>query len=187
MTERELETLLREGILEKAGLFYSVYPAIVKDTNDPEKRGRIKVLCPERFGNKTYKVWIPQRNSFAGKGIGIFAMPNIGDGVDISFRGGNIDFPMWEYRTWIKGDEISESKENYPDKLVIKRGDLRIELDTKTNKVFIGNDDYSLNEFFTDLMTALLNVKTSTMLGPQPFINLPEFTQIKTKIENILS
>ena len=158
MSERELIGLIQGGILEKAGCFYSCYPAIVKDVNDPDKLGRIKVLQPDILGEKTYPMWIPQRNNFAGKGIGIFAMPNVGDGVDITFRGGNINYPMWEYRSWIKGGEIAESKENYPYKLVIKKGDLRIELDTKTNKVFIGNDDYSLNEFFTDLMTALLNV-----------------------------
>jgi hypothetical protein len=187
MNERQLIDFIANGGLEKAGIYLSAYKAIVVDNNDPDKLMRIKVKCPVIYGDVVPNIWISQRGTFAGANIGFFALPNVGDAVYLTFLGGDVAYPLWEFSGYIKGQTPEEAKENYPDKLVIKRGDLRIELDTKTNKVFIGNDDYSLNEFFTDLMTALLNVKTSTMLGPQPFINIAEFTQIKTKIENILS
>jgi hypothetical protein len=59
-------------------------------------------------------------------------------------------------------------------------------LDSKEDKFLIRAGSYSLNDFIKELMQALVNVKTATMLGPQPFLNLPEFQVVKQKIEQIL-
>jgi hypothetical protein len=186
MTRRELIGLLQEGVLEEAGLFLSCYTAIVTDNNDPEKRGRIKVKCPTVYKDKAPDIWIPQRNTFAGKGIGFFAVPNNGDAVDLTFRGGDVNFPLWEFKSWIKGEEISEAKDNYPDRVVIKRGEVVIELDSKENKFKISAGSYSLNDFIKELMQALLATTTATMLGSQPFMNIAEYQQLKAKVEEIL-
>jgi hypothetical protein len=185
MTERELIEHLRNGLLEKAGLYYSHYTAKVLDNNDPQKRGRIKVDCPTIYKTPPNK-WISQRNSFAGKGIGFFAVPNVGDTVELTFRNGDVNYPLWEYKSWIEGEEITEATENYPDLIVIKKGNVVIELDSKEDKFLIRAGSYSLNDFIKELMQALVNVKTATMLGPQPFLNLPEFQVVKQKIEQIL-
>lgn len=66
------------------------YRAIIKDVNDPEKRGRIKVECPAVYGKDCLSTWclpcfppnfhsIPPKNSM----------------VWIEFEGGRKDAPIW--------------------------------------------------------------------------------------------
>jgi len=88
---------LRHVGLEWYKRYYSTYPAIVVDNNDPEKRGRIKFKCPSVFG-KDYisEIWAdPSDERIAGKGHGEFLPPYIGDWVEMCFEYGDTKNPIY--------------------------------------------------------------------------------------------
>lgn len=72
------------------GLMYlGKYKGIVKDIQDPEQRGRIKVSCPEVLGNLTSKWALPCLPP------NIYAVPPVGSWVWVEFEGGRKDSPIW--------------------------------------------------------------------------------------------
>lgn len=68
---------------------FGKYRAMVIDTNDPEKRGRIKTRCP------SVNLDIPLAWAESSFPPGIFSVPNLGDFVWIEFEEGDIDKPIW--------------------------------------------------------------------------------------------
>ena len=87
---------IREFGLEHFNRFYSVYPGVVLDINDPEKRGRIKVKVPQIYGDKAIASWAdPASKDLAGKGHGEFFPPYVGDYVHVAFEMGDIRFPIY--------------------------------------------------------------------------------------------
>lgn len=102
--------LLKKG-LEYFGLYYGTYAGIVMSNDDPEKRGRLQIMCPEVWGNdKAIEKWVSPRSIFAGKKIGFHAMPEEKDNIWITFRNGNVDFPLWEYGWWTKDNAIEKAE-----------------------------------------------------------------------------
>jgi len=77
--------------------YYSTYPAIVVDNNDPDQRGRILFKCPSVFG-KDYvsPVWAdPSDFKLAGEGHGEFFPPYIGQWVEMCFEYGDTKNPIY--------------------------------------------------------------------------------------------
>lgn len=98
MNEREL---MQEG-LESIGIYYGIYKGFVADNKDPEKKGRVKVTCPEIFGEDTHDYWALPKGNYAGKGIGIEFIPEEGDAIWVSFEKGDSRFPVWEGGWWVE-------------------------------------------------------------------------------------
>lgn len=69
---------------------FGKYKAEVVNVNDPEKRGRIRVVCPRAMNNDTPLEWAECCFS-----PGIFTLPKKGDKVWIEFEEGHIDNPIW--------------------------------------------------------------------------------------------
>jgi len=101
MISAELIALLMEDGLEQFGLFYSSYEAQVSDNQDPDKRGRLKVICPAVYGDAVSD-WALPKGMFSGNKIGFFALPQIGDPVWLSCRKGDPKIPIWEYGAYAK-------------------------------------------------------------------------------------
>lgn len=101
MTTGEFIQKIIEHGLEFFGLFYSSYEGIVKDNDDPDKRGRLKVICPAVYGDSTSE-WCVPKGMFSGNKIGFFALPQVGDPVWLSFRRGDVKVPIWEYGCYAK-------------------------------------------------------------------------------------
>lgn len=70
-------------------MYFGKYRGIVKDTQDPEKRGRVKVSCPEVLGGQTSKWALPCLPP------NYFAVPPVGSWVWVEFEGGRKDSPIW--------------------------------------------------------------------------------------------
>lgn len=70
--------------------FYGVYRGVVFDNNDPIGKGRVKLQVPQILSDvPTSWAWgMYQPN--VSKGV-----PNVGDGVFVTFEGGDIAFPIW--------------------------------------------------------------------------------------------
>lgn len=70
--------------------YFGKYRAVVKETNDTEKRGRIKVECPSVFGQGNLSGWCLPCFPF-----GFFSIPPKNSLVWIEFEGGSPNNPIW--------------------------------------------------------------------------------------------
>jgi len=97
--------------------YYGKYRAYVVKTDDPEKRGRVKVECPKVLGDSR-SAWCEPclANSFDGDGD--FCLPKTGDTVWVEFEDGDVNKPIWVGNWW------SEEKTPMPD--YDKAGETRI-------------------------------------------------------------
>lgn len=136
MDEREVQ----EFGIEAYGRYYSFYKGFVADNQDPDFLGRLKIKVPQIFGDEVPDYWAWSKGMYAGNQIGFFAIPNIGDGVWVSFEAGDPRFPIWEYGWFGEGDVPSAAKNNgnKPTNNVLQTtSGHRIELDDKNELIRI--------------------------------------------------
>jgi hypothetical protein len=70
--------------------FYGVYRGVVKDNRDPQKQRRIKIVIPQTTGEETTDWAWPVEPSSIHTDV-----PTIGQGVWVTFIGGDPDYPIW--------------------------------------------------------------------------------------------
>ena len=88
------------GLENSLMLYYSTYHAIVIDNNDPDQQARIKVKVPQITGDEEINEWILPNSTYAGKNVGFVAVPDVDDGVWVSFKNGNPRFPVYTGGWW---------------------------------------------------------------------------------------
>lgn len=81
--------------------YYGKYRAIVTDTNDPEKRGRVKVTCPKVYGSSK-SPWCQPCVPYAYDNGGDFVLPKLNDFVWIEFEEGDVQYPIYVGGLWAK-------------------------------------------------------------------------------------
>lgn len=106
---------LKEHGLEFYKKYYSVYPAVVVDNQDPELRGRVKVVCPSLFGpNFTLPQWVESEEcKISGQDHGEFFPPYVGCYVNVLFEHGDTQLPMYRGGFFAKGELPSDFKSSY--------------------------------------------------------------------------
>lgn len=72
--------------------FHGVYPAIVNDINDPEKKGRVNLTLPW-LDSSFVTGWARVLQLGAGAGVGLQLMPRPKDEVIVAFENGQLDSP----------------------------------------------------------------------------------------------
>lgn len=79
--------------------YYGKYRAKVQKVDDPEKRGRIRVLCPKVLGEAVSN-WcepcIPVAYDYGGD----FAVPKVGETVWVEFEEGDANKPIYVGGWW---------------------------------------------------------------------------------------
>lgn len=108
MTTSLIDTLgaANANITQSAGI-NGVITAVVTNTKDPEKEGRIKVkFLGQGIANET--TWIRVASFIAGKDRGGFFLPEVGDEVLVAFIRGNIDLPVVIGSLWSSADKPPE-------------------------------------------------------------------------------
>lgn len=70
-------------------MYYGKYRGVVKETNDPEKRGRIRVLCPAVLGKQLSNWALPCLPP------NCFSVPIKDTMVWVEFEGGRKDSPIY--------------------------------------------------------------------------------------------
>jgi uncharacterized protein involved in type VI secretion and phage assembly len=148
---------------EPAHKTYGVVVATVTNVKDPEKLGRVKVSYPW-LGDEAEGAWARVTAPMAGKGMGIYFMPEINDEVLVAFEHGDSRFPYVIGSLWngkakppLKLDEgkndvrliksrsghvIRLSDEDGKEKIEIidKSGKNQVSIDTATNTITIASD-----------------------------------------------
>jgi uncharacterized protein involved in type VI secretion and phage assembly len=123
---------------EQMGVYYGKYRGVVRENVDPEKRGRLKVRVPQVLAN--LEVWALPNVPYAGKGKGIFMMPDEGQSVWIEFEAGDPSFPIWCGCFWGK----NEAPERDPKTKIIKTDKFTLQIDDTKGEIQIQNDSGSV-------------------------------------------
>src|SRR5208282_1674519 len=84
------------GVTVEPGGFFGPYKGICTNNQDPGGLNRIKAVVPQLFGNASTETdW-----ALPCSPVGYPALPNPGQGVWLTFEGGDINYPvylgMWE-------------------------------------------------------------------------------------------
>jgi type VI secretion system secreted protein VgrG len=109
-----------------------IQSAVVKDNNDPDKLGRVRVKFFWQEDNMM-SPWLRPVNVYSGAERGFYFIPEIGDEVLIGFEGGNAEKPfiigsMYHGKNKPK-DSWPEKDNNF--KGILTRSNLKIEFDDK--------------------------------------------------------
>lgn len=123
--------------LEQYGRYYGTYRGEVYDSNDPERKGRIKLLCPYVYGQDVYEYWAEPKAQYSGKSKCFYAAVEKGDKVWITFEAGDPTKPIWEFGQFEKDLFVEEAKENYTNNVTLALDDMIIKLDNTSKKITI--------------------------------------------------
>ena len=132
--------------------YYGIYPAFVKSVKDPEKRGRIKVTCPEVLGN-AISGWCEPCVPVAYDGGGDFCIPPLEEAVWVTFIEGDVNRPVYMGGWWSKSKNPLKGKySGVTQKRIISFGKCKIEmkkdkmtLSVKDNKIELTDSDIKIN------------------------------------------
>ena len=108
-------------------LYYGLYQGVVTNTDDPEKRGRIKVICPKVLGSKVESAWCDPLVNVAYDNGGDFCIPNKDEAVWLQFIEGDPNKPVWLGGWWQKNMTPLGSSYTKPDEVrIISYADCKI-------------------------------------------------------------
>lgn len=147
----EIKKIIKRFGLEYFNRFYGIYRGTVADNDDPDKRGRLKLIIPAVAGKEILDYWSESAGIYAGKNYGIVNIPKIGETVWVHFENGNAQYPIWMHGYFKKNVEDTN---NYPErkllyfssgqKVFIDPKDKKIEIDNAGVKILIDNYGISL-------------------------------------------
>lgn len=91
--------------------YFGLYQGIVTNIKDPEKRGRIKVRCPEVLGDKVESAWCDPLVPVAYDNGGDFCIPAKEETVWLQFIAGDANKPVYLGGWW--GEKKTPLGNNY--------------------------------------------------------------------------
>jgi len=91
-----------------------VFVGIVTDNNDPDRLGRVKVKLPW-LDDQAESTWARVATPMAGKGRGIFFLPEVGDEVLVAFEHGDMRFPYVLGAIWNGKDGLPDGADGAVD------------------------------------------------------------------------
>ena len=95
--------------------YYGKYRGIVRNIDDPHKRGRIRIECPYIYGVGVMSPWALPCLPFGGKAdMGDVMLPEVGTGVWVEFENGDLQYPVWT-GFWIARPD---GESNIPEELI---------------------------------------------------------------------
>lgn len=99
---------------------FGIYPAIVKKVDDPEHRGRVKVICPDVFGDTATKSeWCEPCVPVAFDNGGDFCLPKKNEGVWVLFIDGDTSRPVYLGGWWSDDKSPVESYDEAQEQRII--------------------------------------------------------------------
>ncbi len=104
---------------------YGLTLGIVTNTEDPDNLGRIKVKLPLRDEAENESAWARVIVPFAGKEMGVYFIPDVGDEVIVAFLGGQLEKAVIVGAVWsksVKPPMENESGKNLTKMIKTKSG-----------------------------------------------------------------
>ncbi|WP_270938359.1 phage baseplate assembly protein V [Falsiroseomonas oryzae] len=90
-----------------------VYPALVRDVQDPESQGRVRVELPWLGGDASgAQAWARLATLMAGADRGTWFIPEVGDEVLVAFQGGDPSRPVVIGALWNGQDAPPETMDS---------------------------------------------------------------------------
>lgn len=117
MNSPSVEHILRRLVDRVERSFYGKYLGFVVDNQDPQRRGRLRLLVPEVLGDVVSGWAEPCLPYGGGANFGTYSVPPVTRGPDgeyatgvwVEFRGGQCQFPIWTGVCWGAPDGPSEA------------------------------------------------------------------------------
>ena len=147
---------------EKQNKMFGVVTAIVTNTKDPDKRGRVKVKYAWMGEAKTVESdWARVVTFMAGNGRGAHFLPDVDDEVLISFEHGNMNHPYIIGALYSTEDKVIEKNEDGKNniKMIKSRSGHTITIDdTSEKEKFIFEDKSGKRSITFDVKEKTLNI-----------------------------
>ena len=119
--------------------YYGIYQGVVTNIKDPEKRGRIKVKCPEVFGNDIESAWCDPMVPVAYDNGGDFCIPAKEEMVWLMFISGDSNRPVWLGGWWQKNmTPLGSTYSNVDSVRIISYADCTITMKDGTININVG-------------------------------------------------
>lgn len=154
---------------EKNNKIYGVVTALVTNTKDPDKRGRVKIKYGWLGEAKTAESnWARVATFMAGNDRGAHFLPEVDDEVLVCFEHGNINHPYIIGALYNSTDKVVEKNENGENNLrIIKsRSGHKITLDDTKDKEKMIIEDKSNNRSITfDVKENKIDIKNDEDKG----------------------
>lgn len=90
-------------LLADAGRHYGKYRGSVVDNQDPDGRGRLKVLVPSLLGDQETDWALPCFPFGGADQTGTYLVPPVGALVWVEFEQGDLSYPIWTGTYWTSG------------------------------------------------------------------------------------
>ena len=120
--------------------YYGIYQGVVTNIKDPEKRGRIKVKCPEVLGDDAESAWCDPMIPVAYDNGGDFCIPSKEEMIWLMFISGDSNRPVWLGGWWQKNMTPLGSNYSKIDKTrIINYADCTIIMQDGTIKINVGS------------------------------------------------
>jgi len=119
-----MNDMMQELLEHVRGRHFGKYRGTVTEVDAATMR--IKAKVPSVLP-KVATGWAMPCVPYAGKGVGLVMLPEIGSGVWIEFEGGDVSFPIWVGCYWRKG-EVPAGAAAAVKALVTKAGQLAFDI-----------------------------------------------------------
>lgn len=119
--------------------YYGIYQGVVTNISDPEKRGRLKVKCPDVLGGSTESAWCDPMIPVAYDNGGDFCMPAKDETVWLMFIAGDSNRPVWLGGWWQKNmTPLGSTYSNIDSVRIISYADCTITMKDGTININVG-------------------------------------------------
>lgn len=139
LEESKAMDIKENGLEYETDRYYGIYRGFVHSNEDPENLGRLIVSCPSVYGEEIHEYWALPKGIYAGSGVGSFWIPSKGDFIWVSFEGGDVSFPIWEYGWWGENQVPTGAKTSV--KVLQTTSGHRFEINDDTGEIIVKTKD----------------------------------------------
>lgn len=141
--------------------YYGIYQGVVTNINDNEKRGRLKMKCPDVLGGSTESAWCDPMIPVAYDNGGDFCMPQVDETVWVMFIGGDPNKPVWLGGWWQKNmTPLGDNYTKLDDIRIISYADCTITMQNGIININVGAGTCDL-EIIHNQVTVKGNLKVT--------------------------
>ena len=116
-----MDDLLLELARQYRNRYYGKYRGFVTDNDDPEQRGRLRLMVPSVLGEAPTGWALPSLPFGGLADQGLFMVPEVDAQVWVEFEAGNVNLPIWTGTFWqASGDPPAEAAKSPPTTRVLK-------------------------------------------------------------------